>query len=113
MGTNYYVKSHTCECCGHKKPELHIGKASAGWTFIFQATDNINSFQEWKEYLKDKQIVDEYGREVSLDTFKALVEDKAHEKLNHTTYCLVAHPEESSTVFLDSEGHSFSRREFC
>ena len=111
MGTNYYVKSKTCECCGHKPEQLHIGKNSYGWSFSFHATDELMTFEDWKIYLKDKIIVDEYGDEVTLEYFIDLVEvDK--DKRNHTFYCRQNHPYYSENLFLDPEGYSFTRGEF-
>ena len=33
MGTNYYLSSKPCSCCGRKDSQRHIGKSSAGWVF--------------------------------------------------------------------------------
>lgn len=110
MGTNYYVKSKACKCCGHKLDQLHIGKSSVGWTFSFKGYKHLKSWEAWKAFLKDKQIVNEYDEPVSLDKLIKLVENKRHEKLNHTIYCWKHHPEVK--CFLDSEGNSFSEYEF-
>ncbi len=112
MSTNYYVKSDTCECCGHTPDQAHIGKSSAGWTFTFQAYRGLTSWKDWKRHLEDQTIVDEYDREVTLEEFKALVESKKSAKYNHTIECLRQYPEMREDLYLDSEGHSFSWREF-
>lgn len=112
MGTNYYVKEPKCECCGHKKKELHIGKKSAGWSFLFHATEELTSWESWYFFLIDKQIVDEYGRAVSLEDFSAMVRSTANDR-NHTAYCLDHHSEHvASYCFLDPEGYSFSKCNF-
>ena len=82
MGTNYYAVK--------RKPSLyngvlHIGKASAGWKFVFEGYDdeehNIRSVEDWKEYLKanDCVILDEYDQEVGFDEFFSYVEKKQEE----------------------------------
>lgn len=110
MGTNYYVAPKPCSHCGNSPEPIHIGKSSAGWTFTFHAVEGISSFEDWKEYLADKIIVDEYWREISLQDFIQLVESKKGEKFNHaietTRECVC---DES---FLDPEGHAFSPYEF-
>lgn len=79
MGTNYYaVKNGPSINIG----ALHIGKSSAGWKFNFQGYQdelNIKSIEDWKEYLKDKYIVDEYDRQISYEDFFKLVEEKQKE----------------------------------
>ena len=71
MGTNYYLVK--------KKPTLdrtlHIGKASAGWRFLFykpaiyEVDRPLNTFEQWRDYLKESTesheyvILDEYERE--------------------------------------------------
>lgn len=69
MGTNYYVKSGTKYIHnGWVTDEiLHIGKSSHGWYFSLHVIPwaGLNSFEDWKEFLKGKTIHDEYGRKVS------------------------------------------------
>ena len=91
MGTNYYALK--------KKPSLyskviHIGKASAGWKFLFQGYQgatgsdgfmyddlNINSLEDWKEFLKNDEyvILNEYDEEVSYKDFFDIVDEKQSE----------------------------------
>ena len=67
MGMNYYVVK--------KKPSIdraiHIGKASAGWKFLFHDIKGIPSdyelelhtFEQWRDWLKeddDEKTVDEF-----------------------------------------------------
>jgi len=107
MGTNYYHHTNICEHCG-RLDTIHIGKSSFGWTFSFHATDNIRSWKNWQEALQQGKIVDEYDREVSLDDFIKLVEDKQKilGALNHA----LNYPDIYS--FIDEEGYSFSEGEF-
>lgn len=76
MGTNYYVIKNKCECCKRYDQEYHIGKASGGWAFSFQGYtwNKLTSWKDWKEFLKDQQIVDEYGEEISYNEFVEMVE---------------------------------------
>lgn len=86
MGTNYYLKNKPCETCGHYKNQKHIGKSSYGWQFHFRGyrEESIVTFLDWMEEIKDpkKIIVDEYGKEISLEEFTKLVELKKS-GLNH------------------------------
>lgn len=91
MGTNFYAVK--------KKPavhnSMHIGKASAGWKFLFHeinkghcSFDNdleIHTYEQWKEYLyghKDIVILNEYDEKVSLNEFFALVDEKQKSEHN-------------------------------
>lgn len=80
MGTNYYVKSSPCACCGHTPEALHIGKSSAGWTFALHVHPELglNSLDDWKTYLSDKGIEDEYGQEISLTDLLITITDRSN-----------------------------------
>lgn len=105
MGTNYYVKRCSCKTCGHIPEQEHIGKSSVGWTFTFRGTTVCRSWEQWQEYLKGRVIVDEYGRIVTLQEFKELVESKVDQPHNHYDYCLKKGYE--GGTFKDDEGHAF------
>ena len=112
MGTNYYaVRTRpTCE------EPIHIGKASAGWKFLFQTHYEIwheppiiwrryEDVIRWlKIYTVDNPkyvIVDEYDEIVSIHEFEKLVE--MHQEA------------ENNEMFLDCrnvDGYRFSDREF-
>lgn len=108
MGTNYYVKTETCPTCGHKPEEIHLGKSSIGWTFSFQYNGGnfYKNVQEMKEWLKDKKIEDEYGRDISHDDFWKMVKRKQKEKNCH------ARDYPGGTEML-IDGYSFSDTWFC
>lgn len=64
---------------GKKHKEIHLGKSSAGWVFIF----NHNNYEFYgigrnrlNEFLKTCVIQDEYGNETSLSDFWAVVDDR-------------------------------------
>lgn len=111
MGTNYYAHTKVCNHCDRPEEQIHIGKSSCGWTFSFHSTDEIRSYIQWLEVLskKDCRIVDEYGRECTLEDFKKMVEAKRDASSNHAIYCK---DEPYDHSFLDSEGNSFSEGEF-
>ena len=108
MGTNYYHKTDICPTCGRFE-QKHIGKSSAGWTFSFQGDATIRSFTDWKHRFRTHPlglIFDEYGNSINYDEFCEMVEAKKTENRNHAQQ----YPEHS---WLDSEGNSFTGREFC
>lgn len=115
MGTNFYIKTKKCNECGHKPEGLHLGKSSAGWQFSFQYNGGkyYKSVEAMKEWLKGKEIENEYGETVTYDQFWKMVDDKQSEKLNHAVYCREHYPErrEKEIDFL-IEGYSFSNCEF-
>jgi len=91
MGTNYFMLTNRCECCG-RADELHIGKSSMGWRFTARTYDDPygdegpTTWSEWHAALaRCDGIRDEYGDEVTLDAFLALVGRKAD--LRSSEYC--------------------------
>lgn len=68
MGTNYYLKENTCECCGRSE-ERHIGKSSGGWVFCLRVypDEGINTLDDWKPRLAANPIKNEYGDDVEFD----------------------------------------------
>ncbi len=125
MGTNFYAWRDCCDHCGRGDNELHIGKRSGGWTFSFQAFDEwetwddlpIVSYQRWLEVLDQPgvRIRDEYGDDVTLDEFRAIVNNFASNTSKHAEFvkrdpsCVYV---DRADHWLDPEGHSFSRGEF-
>ena len=77
MGTNYYTKVNECNECG-RHDDIHLGKSSAGWQFVFQYNGGqyYKDTEEMREWMKGKIICDEYGRNVSGDQFWKFVESK-------------------------------------
>ncbi len=76
MGTNYYVAKNRCECCNRYDVEIHIGKSSIGWAFSFHGYPymNLSSWKQYKEYLKNQTIVDEYNTVIAYDDFVEMIE---------------------------------------
>lgn len=128
MGTNYYIAKNYCECCDRYDEEYHIGKASSGWAFTFRGykAERLVSWQAWKQFIKDKMIVDEYGERINPDWFVGLIEGfKSPGYVNPNGRKNLSHNEEikkpnsyGMTWFNpeydwdDDEGYSFSSREF-
>jgi len=132
MGTNYYVQKNYCECC--KRHDLeHIGKSSFGWAFSFRGYRyapaaeyaDLDSWRKWKEYLKDQQIVDEYGDYIDYADFVNLVEtvksptfvnDTGRKNKSHNEEMKKDHPRwfyaNENDCWDDELGYSFTSREF-
>lgn len=84
MGTNYYLVD-TCSHCGHET-QFHIGKSSGGWVFAVHIYPDkgLKTWADWKEFLKDKSIEDEYGIYVELNRLIEIVENRK----SHTSHTL-------------------------
>ena len=113
MGTNYYLRTNICEKCG-RYDEIHIGKSSMGWPFIFEAHNlqfpddgpRIGSWLDFLEYLKNGKIFNEYGEQISLNEFKEIVTDrKIHPDCEKKIHNLTNH-------YQDVKGYWFYDREF-
>ncbi|RPE40243.1 hypothetical protein EDD90_3279 [Streptomyces sp. Ag109_O5-1] len=82
MGTNYYVHTPACaNACEHcsASEQLHLGKSSMGWRFLFQAEPDWpreQAYSLWLERAKSGEIRDEYGRATTLDELLAFVQKK-------------------------------------
>lgn len=80
MGTNYYIETDFCKCCGKPKSRIHIGKASASWKFLFHKQPLINNFKDVKELITQGCIINEYGEHISSKEFLNIVEKKQKEQ---------------------------------
>ena len=73
MGTNYYMMTEPCPHCCRGGGKVHIGKDSAGWSFVFseQPDLNIHSVGDWFGQLiaTDATIVNECNEEIPVDDF--------------------------------------------
>ena len=79
MGTNYYATPQPCPHCGRTDERVHIGKSIAGWCFALmtQPDIGINTLDDWRAYLADKAITDEYGSDHTLDGLIGLVTERS------------------------------------
>ena len=128
MGTNYYVASNVCECCNRYDQEYHIGKASHGWAFSFRGyrAERLVSWAAWKQFLRDKIIIDEYHLRVDYDWFVHMIEtEKApgyvreDGKLNLVHNQQGRNPDKNGWKWFnpeydwdDDQGYSFGSRDF-
>lgn len=128
MGTNYYVASNHCECCDRYDEEYHIGKSSYGWAFSFRGyrPERLVSWKQWKEFLKDRIIMDEYRERIDYDWFVQYIEgEKSPEFCHPSGKKNLLHneagriPSPSGYTWFnpeydwdDEDGYSFSSREF-
>jgi hypothetical protein len=130
MGTNYYVRENHCKCCNRYDATYHIGKSSWGWAFGFRgyraevAPQPLTSWAEWKTFLVDKVIVDEYGETIDYREFCMMIEnEKSPRYYNEVTgrFNLIHNAEgkkgplpyfNSLYDWDDIEGYSFTTREF-
>lgn len=82
MGTNFYLTSKPCECCGRVDEPLHIGKSSDGWAFALHVypENGINNLDDWKIKLKkeDGLIFDEYDRVWNYDEMIDKITNRSH-----------------------------------
>ena len=80
MGTNYYLRKPQCKKCGRGNEEIHLGKKSAGWKFLFHKTNEIKDFDSFCEYIKTGEIYDEYDRKISVENLLDIIENSKNEK---------------------------------
>ncbi len=78
MGTNFYIAQDPCEHCGRGGENIHIGKRSGGWKFLFARFQEIDTSSKWFAFIEksDGKIRDEYGAPISaasmIDEIKGL-----------------------------------------
>jgi len=118
MGTNYYTSNR-------KDRDYHIGKSSYGWSFLFRGyrPEGLVSWDAWKEFLKDKTILNEYGEQIDYEWFVHFIEgekspkyvrENGHRNLQHNQMgkidsCPWFNPEHD---WDDNKGYAFGSREF-
>ncbi len=73
MGTNYYVtdKENYCEHCERGSEQIHLGKSPAGWCFSLHIypDKNINNLKDLIDFIKNKEIRNEYDEPIHLIDF--------------------------------------------
>lgn len=82
--------------------DIHIGKSSGGWKFLFNKNEREwSSFEEYKTWINQFEIRSEYGEDISYEDFWQKVENKQKDK-SSIPYCT------------DLDGYDFSTsNEFC
>ncbi len=99
MGTNFYLETDFCPCCGKPKSKIHLGKASMGWKFLFRKSDLIQNYNDFCKVIERGVIVDEYERQVSELEMLELIQWKQKEKAHDKAY--------------DVKGYDFCEIDFC
>ena len=67
----------------------HIGKSSWGWLFNFQDQNEWHSYEQFKNYItnkdnmKDKIIINEYNEKLTPKEMLKIIDDKQKDKRNH------------------------------
>ena len=124
MGTNYHARVKCCAACGRYE-ELHIGKSSVGWKFLFRGHQEhvppLTSERAWRDFLRGVPIFDEYGNGVTYDDFWAQAKSpKRADMRDHINYCLNDGRDRERMLrrlsdgleWHDDQGNSFSGTEF-
>jgi hypothetical protein len=102
MGTNYYLITNYCECCG-RKDKLHIGKNSSGWKFTFELPQEYSKVMDFmkdimlKTMFEDAFIEDEYGQPVTYEMLCELLKKNG----------------DVGNKRVDEDGYVYERYEFC
>ena len=106
MGTNYYTKIVHCHYCGNSET-IHLGKSSAGWKFHFQWNGGkyYKTYPQMLEWLKDKEIIDEYEELCPIEEFIEMILNK-QDKSNSEN------GEHGDGVYF-IDGYEFFDHEFC
>jgi hypothetical protein len=117
MKVNYYTGNNFCKCCKRFDELYHIGVAAFGHAFIFRGYthEKLESWQEWKEFLKNEQIYDEFGDRVTYSWFVNYVETyKSPNYVSEDGIKNISLNEVGMSVqdWIDAEGYSFRGREF-
>jgi len=118
MGTNYNAIYDKCGRCGRSE-QIHIGKLSGGWEFMFRAhcEPQLESVADRRRWLKESgaEVRSEYGDSLSGDDFWALIE-RSRGKKNHVDFMENEYPHRDRPIsrddYKDPEGWSFSRNDF-
>lgn len=83
MGTNYYaVKKKPCLY----NREIHLGKSSAGWLFLFRDNEEFHTYPQFKKWLENNVdtgeylLFNEYNEEVSKEELINIIETKQKSK---------------------------------
>ena len=88
MGTNFYLHTNFCPCCGQPREKVHLGKSSCGNKFLIHKIPNrIFNYKSFCSYIKEGVIYDEYGTEWKIEEFLGNVDnyqdDKEHPDAEH------------------------------
>ena len=109
MWTNYYMRTKICSHC-ERHEEEHLGKSSMWRDFtIRHHTEKYNSFSEFKKYIKQGKLFDEYWKECTHKEFIQLIQRK---KKDHPfEHKKMEEYERGGGKYID--GYYFCDYEFC
>lgn len=110
MGTNYYAV--------RRKPslynrEIHIGKYSCGWLFLFRDNEEFHTYPQFKRWLENNVdtgeyvLFNEYNEEISKKDLLTLIDTKQQDQHN------LNNPENFSYGTKNIDGYRFTDRDFC
>ena len=74
MGTNYYLQTDFCPCCGKPRQTLHLGQSSHGWKFLFHQQPRIFDYESFYRVIDTGIIVHDYERQLSKDDLIDIIE---------------------------------------
>jgi hypothetical protein len=93
MGTNYYLKTAACECCGlhDERNTMHIGKSSGGWCFSLHVGKWLNdsddepeahSLEDWQALWSREGwiIVNEYQDPITTEEMMDIITNRKREE---------------------------------
>ena len=124
MGTNYYLRfsDKVFENSNNfflrkkddikRKMELHIGKCSAGWRFLFhqEEIENnvIDTYGKWKDLINQEEyeVWDEYDILVNKEELFDMIDKKQVDTLSE------GHSTSYYGHFISKDGYDFCRGEF-
>ena len=109
MGTNYYAVK--------KKPSLykrniHIGKSSAGWLFLFRDNEEFHTYPQFKKWLENNVdtgeyiLFNEYNEEITKEELLNLIDRKQKDERN------LSNPENFYYDVKNIDGYRFTDRDF-
>lgn len=99
MGTNYYLHTNYCPCCGKPREEIHLGKSSIGWKFLFHKTKQVYNYKSFCKFIKTGNIYNEYGEKVN--DIELLDYIKTYQQYRHHPNCEII------------DGYDFIGGDFC
>ena len=109
MGTNYYAVK--------KKPSLynrniHIGKSSCGWLFLFQDNDEYHTYPQFKKWLENNVdtgeyiLFNEYNEEISKEELLNIID--TIQKDEHS----LSNPKNFDYGTKNIDGYRFTNKDF-
>lgn len=86
--------------------ELHIGRQSGGWYFMFKEHPSIRTFKDWDAVLNKPgvSITNEYGEDKDVSVFMDNIAISQKNSKLRQAY--------DESIYRDRQGYSFSKRDF-